>query len=387
MVDVAVSRRMGLFVVGRLAARHGIRVQLRPAASGGLTALVLLPNEVITHENPAEWPGSGGFDTARPGAGLPETGFAAPGHDDRAIAEQEVSAPRTPKVAPARADAASYHLARGACPGRRACGLERRGQRRARFRRSSRVRSRQPGRGEPSAAGARASSDGLVAGYCRPSGAGSHWRPGRSSAHAGGGQEPAGTPLGVPAAHSWETGSANSGVIVPSAESLADENRLPIFEAVESDWFRRPGTARSRQCGQPTHLGFVGGRGLACRRNSSHAVLRRPDACRAAQASAAGESCPWNGPKHAASGASQVGRCDTRAVCRLPTRRQGRPCRCEQRGRPRRRGRDFLMSGGMRPPEWSRIGRERNCAGRPPGPCVVNSAGAPIGRPERKERS
>ena len=32
VVDVAVSRRMGLFVVGRLAARHGIRVRLRPAS-------------------------------------------------------------------------------------------------------------------------------------------------------------------------------------------------------------------------------------------------------------------------------------------------------------------------------------------------------------------
>ncbi len=50
VVDVAVSRRMGLFVVARLAARHGIRVRLRPAAKGGLTALVWLPDEVITRE-------------------------------------------------------------------------------------------------------------------------------------------------------------------------------------------------------------------------------------------------------------------------------------------------------------------------------------------------
>jgi signal transduction histidine kinase len=48
VVDVAVSRRMGLFVVARLAARHGIRVRLRPAADGGLTALVWLPDEVIS---------------------------------------------------------------------------------------------------------------------------------------------------------------------------------------------------------------------------------------------------------------------------------------------------------------------------------------------------
>src|SRR5215469_16753574 len=41
--------RMGLFVVARLAARHGIRVRLRPAATRGLIALVWLPDEAITH--------------------------------------------------------------------------------------------------------------------------------------------------------------------------------------------------------------------------------------------------------------------------------------------------------------------------------------------------
>ncbi|HEY0935219.1 MAG TPA: nitrate- and nitrite sensing domain-containing protein [Trebonia sp.] len=48
VVDVAVSRRMGLFVVGRLAARHGVRVRLRHAQSGGLTALIWLPESVAT---------------------------------------------------------------------------------------------------------------------------------------------------------------------------------------------------------------------------------------------------------------------------------------------------------------------------------------------------
>ena len=58
VVDVAVSRRMGLFVVARLAARHGIRVRLRPAASGGLTALVWLPHESLAHDGDTR-PGRG----------------------------------------------------------------------------------------------------------------------------------------------------------------------------------------------------------------------------------------------------------------------------------------------------------------------------------------
>ena len=46
VIDVGVSRRMGLFVVGRLAARHGIRVRLKQAQPRGLSALVWLPESV-----------------------------------------------------------------------------------------------------------------------------------------------------------------------------------------------------------------------------------------------------------------------------------------------------------------------------------------------------
>jgi hypothetical protein len=44
--DASVARRMGLFVVGRLALKHGIRVRLRPQESG-LTAMVLLPEDLL----------------------------------------------------------------------------------------------------------------------------------------------------------------------------------------------------------------------------------------------------------------------------------------------------------------------------------------------------
>jgi hypothetical protein len=42
------SARLGLFVVARLAGRHGIRVQLRPSAYGGVTAVALVPGDLIT---------------------------------------------------------------------------------------------------------------------------------------------------------------------------------------------------------------------------------------------------------------------------------------------------------------------------------------------------
>jgi signal transduction histidine kinase len=50
LIDVSVSRHMGLFAVSRLAARHGIRVRLRPVSPQGLSALVWLPGNLTGRE-------------------------------------------------------------------------------------------------------------------------------------------------------------------------------------------------------------------------------------------------------------------------------------------------------------------------------------------------
>ncbi|MEV0594424.1 sensor histidine kinase [Nonomuraea cavernae] len=50
--DLAQSDQLGLFVVGRLAARHDIRVTLGPSPYGGLTAVVALPSALLA-EQPA----------------------------------------------------------------------------------------------------------------------------------------------------------------------------------------------------------------------------------------------------------------------------------------------------------------------------------------------
>jgi hypothetical protein len=47
MVDVAVSRMMGLVVVARLAARHGVKVELRASTERGIIADVTLPTSVL----------------------------------------------------------------------------------------------------------------------------------------------------------------------------------------------------------------------------------------------------------------------------------------------------------------------------------------------------
>ncbi len=58
--DLTNSERLGLFVAGQLAARHGIRVSLRPSPFGGTSAIVLLPRQIIVPENEADaWFGPG----------------------------------------------------------------------------------------------------------------------------------------------------------------------------------------------------------------------------------------------------------------------------------------------------------------------------------------
>ncbi|MFA1545436.1 sensor histidine kinase [Actinomadura chokoriensis] len=67
VIDFSAARRMGLFVVGRLAVRHGIRVELRAAQGGGLTAFVVLPDAAVS-------PGESGGIGARAGLGPRESG-------------------------------------------------------------------------------------------------------------------------------------------------------------------------------------------------------------------------------------------------------------------------------------------------------------------------
>ncbi|OOC53087.1 MULTISPECIES: sensor histidine kinase [Nocardiopsis] len=47
VIDVAVSRRMGLFVVSRLAHRHGVKLSLEEAHGGGITAHVVFPPDLL----------------------------------------------------------------------------------------------------------------------------------------------------------------------------------------------------------------------------------------------------------------------------------------------------------------------------------------------------
>jgi signal transduction histidine kinase len=74
-IDVSVSRHMGLFAVARLAERHGVKVQLRPASPQGVSALVWLPDAVI--ERTARYPSRRAPQAAPADAGI--AGRRSPG--------------------------------------------------------------------------------------------------------------------------------------------------------------------------------------------------------------------------------------------------------------------------------------------------------------------
>lgn len=63
--DVSVSRMMGLFVVGRLANRHNVKVMLRGASSGGTLAIVTLSADVLNLSR-FQRPTLAGADQAQP---------------------------------------------------------------------------------------------------------------------------------------------------------------------------------------------------------------------------------------------------------------------------------------------------------------------------------
>jgi signal transduction histidine kinase len=194
-IDVSVSRRMGLFVVGRLAQRHGIRVELRAALSGGLTAFVILAPNAIMQDAGKVRPQR--LDTL---AGGPATGRAAvqppvvrgeisrPGEMDRP------PVPDTPRE-PVRSHSAPL-------PKRKPASTS------------------PPGRGPGSTAPSRSS---------RPQGVPPMGRSGGLPPS----QPPEQPPR--PQAQPQPAGSAFG-----ESRSMNENNgRSPIFEAMQSEWFQR----------------------------------------------------------------------------------------------------------------------------------------------------
>ena len=183
--DTNIPKWIGLLVVARLAARHGIGVRLQPADFGGLTALVWLPDEILTEQGAMVATRLGGSAGAGSRRGLHEA-VSDPGY---ATAQREAAAPR---FAPQPADI------RDTAPSWRAV----------------------PDTGLPS-------SEPWSPAAARPAR--------RAGSHASIGSPAAELPEVAPL--SQGTSSVADAVIVPPAGDRGAEQRLPVFNSVESAWF------------------------------------------------------------------------------------------------------------------------------------------------------
>jgi signal transduction histidine kinase len=207
VVDVEASRRMGLFVVARLASRHGIKVRLRPGPTGGMTALIWLPDETVTYQASGALSGSQRFQAGPRAAGYPPA-------DPAARASARASAAAADPVPRFSADGPSTHEGQP----------------------ESTRELADDGEAVPSP-GAQATGNTNGPGAAQSASGGTdqadheQWDDvrARSDSEARSGPDPRAS-SGVQ--------DSQAEVIVSPAMSTA-ENRLPIFESVESDWFRR----------------------------------------------------------------------------------------------------------------------------------------------------
>ncbi|MFL6130113.1 MAG: nitrate- and nitrite sensing domain-containing protein [Mycobacteriales bacterium] len=232
--DVSISRMMGLYVVGRLAGRHGITVRLRQSETGGVSAFIRLPVDVLAgrfEQRQDEPVGAGGPSpdgrSDRPGAVmLPPPPAAQPGPpgglpagpDPRPGPGPGVDLPRRPLPYP------------GGGPERPAGPLPR----------------RTPGGDSPGGGGRPLlPAPGAVNGANAGPAQGTNGRPGSGVPPTLGGAtradlsgQPGGAPFGAQPFGAPTTGPYG----LPTA--AVREERTPIFEQLQSEWFRQRPSSR-----------------------------------------------------------------------------------------------------------------------------------------------
>jgi hypothetical protein len=271
VVDVAVSRRMGLFVVGRLAARHGVRVRLRPAQAG-LTTLIWLPDTVAAPEVAPPLGRLRRFEADDYG---PVPSLSAPLQESDTGAQATMAAriPRFSSMSPPFTPAAD--AGQDAWPGAGPdAGPDGTGPNPtagngwdADSGQSLPVRGKSNGNGAP--ANSSADADEIAPRTpAAPAGQGSSgglegFGSGPSRLPAFGGQVPPQAPrippigsrdvrggdgpsAGGPGATGGQVsgGATDSGMVMVPPPATQDQ-RLPIFDSLESDWFRRSGKSLS----------------------------------------------------------------------------------------------------------------------------------------------
>jgi signal transduction histidine kinase len=282
VVDVAVSRRMGLFVVGRLAARHGVRVRLRHAQAGGLTALIWLPDTVAAPEVAPSLGRLRPFEVDDYG---PAPSLSAPtqAFGTGASATSAARIPRfsdmspSPSFTPAADAGLGAGAGQGAGPNGTSPGPVAGSGWAADSGQALPVRGKSNGNAAPANGPVEVAPDETVprlpaqaspaaGGPSNPgSGATSPSRPlafgGQAprissigSQDVRGGDGPSVGDRGANGAQATD-GATDSGQVTVPPPGVQDQ-RLPIFDSLESDWFRRSG--KSLSAGRPAPGGPAG---------------------------------------------------------------------------------------------------------------------------------
>jgi hypothetical protein len=248
---------MGLFVVGRLAARHGVRVRLRHAQSGGLTALIWLPESVAAPESGQPLGRLRKFEAddygPAPSLSAPPPQAPAPAAAPAGFTGAAATASRIPRLAGGNGVGGASN-GNGSGQGNGSFspfGSPSSGKPASNGSNGSsatinapggQLPVRQPGTNPLGPAGASAFSDDDFGSGDLGSG---DFGTTRMPALGGdGGAAGAGTvivPSPSPAAGPEVAGSDGSQVTIPPAVGAAQDQRLPIFDSLESDWFRRSG--------------------------------------------------------------------------------------------------------------------------------------------------
>ena len=279
-VDVAVSRMMGLFVVGRLATRHGITVRLRQSETGGVSAFVRIPIDVLANRfdpraedtaggpppmaagpdgrpgrpaalamppapGPQQAPGPRPLGPG-PATDLPRRPLGRPGGPagppDQPVTPGSSPLPRRTPAQAAGGDGASAGAVESMRP-------------------DSQVGNSLPVNGAMPANGAPSGRPVLPPGATGPGRPGGPVPPGdqpvrpplpmRGAPDAGSGPRPV-PPLGTPPGRPATPGPLDQ----PYPQPAGTEERTPIFEQLQSEWFRqRPASPRPAPPGAPTPAG------------------------------------------------------------------------------------------------------------------------------------
>ncbi|MFE7933726.1 nitrate- and nitrite sensing domain-containing protein [Streptomyces sp. NPDC057456] len=102
VVALADDLRLGMFVIARLATRHGIAVTLRSSPYGGTTAIVLVPHDIVVREalGPAAPAAEDSSEPTTDGSPSPAAGLASPARDTPDAAREHSRSGTDPVASP-----------------------------------------------------------------------------------------------------------------------------------------------------------------------------------------------------------------------------------------------------------------------------------------------